>query len=101
MTWRIDAGITGVMTERGPELPAEGWSPPAGARVDPTEEWRASRLSERELAIATVVGVVAAIAVPFVGLMIAIVLLADRHIPHGIGVMLVALLSSPIFPIWG
>lgn len=91
------------MSPAGPESPSESWLPPEGAqrarRADPAEAWR-TKLSDRELTIATVVGVIAALFVPFVGLLVAILLLVDRHIPHGIGVMLLALLASPLFPIW-
>lgn len=84
----------------GPEAPGK-WNPPTRRRVDPADEWRQTRLSDRELGIATLVGVLTAIFVPFVGLLVAILLLTDRHIGRGIGVMLLALLSSPLFPIWG
>ena len=86
----------------GPEAPG-GWEPPAGARrrVDPADEWRTSRLSERELTIATAVSIVAAVLVPFVGFILALLLLADRNIPHGIGVIVLAVLSAPLFPLWG
>lgn len=87
-----------------PESPESAWAPPVSdprpRRVDVAEEWRASKLSERELTIATIVAALAAIVVPFVGFILALLLLADRHIPHGIGVVVVALLSSPLFPLW-
>ena len=88
------------MRTRGPEVPESGWAPPAGARPDAAIAWRSSVLSERELTIATVVSVLFAVVVPFIGLILAVLLLADRHIPQGIGVLMAALLTIPLFPLW-
>jgi hypothetical protein len=87
------------MRER-PESAITEWRPPACARPDSHEAWRARKLSDRDLTIATLVGVIAAIVAPFVGFLIAVLLLVERHVPHGLGVMVLALLSSPLFPIW-
>jgi hypothetical protein len=74
--------------------------PPAGARPDAADAWRSNVLTDRELTIATVVSVLLAVLVPYIGFMLGLVLIADRHIPNGIAVLAVALLASPLFPLW-
>lgn len=83
-----------------PENPQSRWKPPPGARPDASEAWSAGSLSERETTIAVAVSVVFALAVPYVGFLLGLLLIAERRTAAGIGVLAVALVTIPLFPLW-
>ena len=91
------------MRER-PEAPSPGWRPPAGSRPprrpDSADAWRAGDLSDREVTIAVAVSVVVAVVVPYVGFLLGLLLIAERRTLPGIVVLMVSLMTIPLFPLW-